>query len=619
MRYVPGACIVAIVATCVATAGIIGAAYAGTAPEVGSGNVTTADPAVPRPGTQPCIVQLIPKQAFGRQGNDTRMDAAPHPFHYRPPAGCKGPWAKIVLEANFAVDAGEQYDRTVSIWLKNVNLYFGTTQEPSPGVAPSWQVQRDLTDYSSLLRTPGDGQILINNWINGIRSSVIHASARLLFYPADRAFPAPRVPDRVYALNGKGDMPAKLMGADGRLSRSIVFPANTTRVYLDLFAQPQAHDEFYYMCLPDEVIRKAGRPPSNGSIDRSQVCGGGSFREVEISIDGKRAGLAPVSPWIFTGGLDPFLWQPTPGAQTLNFLPWRVDLTPFAGVLSDSKPHSVSVQVLSAPNFFSVAGALLVYQDKHVEHTGGAVTRNTLQTASLTPAVTSTLATGSGGVNGDVFTQSSQHYVIEGYVDTPNGRMQSQVETTIGFGNTQQFASNGKHGRHHVTSQTARVDSTSSTTGAGSPARSLHKIIDYTLDVRTFMHAGQGNIHHRDVQVVQRFGQHVLQREQGLPFYQATMTDTHVGADHLSYHQGDRTSFASHGQSSTQNFRFTDSLGDCHQTEVQARDGKVTSFTRGQGCLDSDTMHWFVHPDGSPDSFGWRGRLQPRGQSAPRQ
>jgi hypothetical protein len=51
---------------------------------------------------------------------------------------------------------------------------------------------------------------------------------------------------------------------------------------------------------------------------------------------------------------------------------------------------------------------------------------------------------------------------------------------------------------------------------------------------------------------------------------------------------------------------FWNSLGDCYQAEVRARDSKVTDFTEGQGCLGGKTsVHWFVHPDGSPDSFGW--------------
>ena len=47
-----------------------------------------------------------------------------------------------------------------------------------------------------------------------------------------------------------------------------------------------------------------------------------------------------------TGGIDPLLWRPIPGVQTLNFLPYRVDLTPFAGALSNGQPHQVGVRLL---------------------------------------------------------------------------------------------------------------------------------------------------------------------------------------------------------------------------------------------------------------------------------
>ncbi|TLY52244.1 MAG: hypothetical protein E6K53_04890 [Gammaproteobacteria bacterium] len=37
------------------------------------------------------------------------------------------------------------------VWLNQIPIYFGTTQEPSAAVAPSWHIERDLTDYSALL------------------------------------------------------------------------------------------------------------------------------------------------------------------------------------------------------------------------------------------------------------------------------------------------------------------------------------------------------------------------------------------------------------------------------------------------------------------------------------
>lgn len=611
MKHVLAVLFGLIAATGLATAASpTGTQALNTAP-VGSRNVATADPALPRPDTEPCVVQLLAKQLFGRKGDGARMDASPHKVHYTPPEDCKGPWAKVVLEAHFAVGAGHQYDRTASIWLDGVNLYFGTTQEPSPGTPRSWNIQRDLTDYSSLLRDPGNVEVRINNWLGPVFSAPIHASARLLFYPANKAHPAPRVPDRIYALNGKGTTPAKLDRDSNLLSRQLTFPRNTSRVYLDLFAEPQSHDEFYYVCLDAAQIERVGRPGSNGSLDRSVTCDGGSFREVLVSIDGTPAGLAPVTPWLYTGALDPFLWQPTPGPEALNFVPYRVDLSPFAGLLSDGKPHTVSIKVISAPHFFSIAGALLVYQDAHTEHTGGAITRNTLAGALPQPNVDDHLTGTHGHVDGSTRSHARTHYVIEGYVDTADGRVKHRVATTIAFNNTQRFGTGDAGHRSHISWLHARADSTSQSHGTGITPRSLRRIVDYTLDAHTLSHPGQGKNLHRAVQVRQQLKRHVLQRQQGLPPYMASTSNAIVGAGKLTFQRGKRLTYTSDDQSSTQLYRFSNSLGDCYRAQVQAQNRKVTASTHGQGCIGASPTHWFVHPDGSPDSFGWRGRVTP--------
>src|SRR5689334_15723552 len=89
---------------------------------IGSANTAFADPPVPRPKTTPCVVQLFSNIAFA--------DFSPKSFTFNPPT-CQGPWAKVVLTADFSVEAGRQFDRTAEIWIGGVNIYFGTTSEPS--------------------------------------------------------------------------------------------------------------------------------------------------------------------------------------------------------------------------------------------------------------------------------------------------------------------------------------------------------------------------------------------------------------------------------------------------------------------------------------------------------
>ena len=584
-----------------------GTLHAQNKPAVGSPNVAIADPPVQRPGTTPCTVSLFDHESFGDTGANTRMDAVPHPYTYQPPADCKGPWAKVVLEADFSIDAGHQYDRTASIWLNGVNLYFGTTEEPSPNFGPSWRVQRDLTDYASLLRSPGTGAALVNNWIDAKRASIIQVSARILFYPADARFPAPRTPDAVYSLNGDTNAAANLQSGDDQFLRRMMLPRNTTRVYLDLFAQSQFHDEFWYTCLPDQYIDQtsafAMKRGYAGAPVHPRACNGGSYRETEVSIDGRPAGLAPVYPWVFTGGIDPYLWRPTPGVQTLDFVPYRLDLTPFAGLLSDGAQHSVSVRVLGSNHYFSVAAALLVYRDLHVQQTGGAVTLNTLTDTTLAPTVTSTLGKNSAKTDGDVLTRANQNYVIEGYVNTPAGRVRSRVEQNISFANTQRFTAVGEHTFRQITEQTAHAESTSSSTGGLPSRRRFQRSLDYMLTVNSLKRANSDGSQTKTVHLQQSFNKHIEQSEAGQPTYQASTRNTRTTADQVTFNTAGLA--GNTGQSSTQRFAFSDSLGDCYRAEVQALGGKVSSFTEGQNC-GTKPMRWFVHPDGSPDSFGWR-------------
>ena len=142
---------------------------------IGSGNTVSADPNVTRPKTTPCVVQLF----SGAQFFDFNVEN----FSYTPPSACPGPWAKVVLEADINLNAGIQYDRTANFWLGPVNIYFGTTAEPSPNLGPAWHIENDLTDYSSIFYTAQSGQADIGNTLCCGLTSTIYASASLEFYP----------------------------------------------------------------------------------------------------------------------------------------------------------------------------------------------------------------------------------------------------------------------------------------------------------------------------------------------------------------------------------------------------------------------------------------------------
>jgi len=385
---------------------------------IGSANTVTADPTVKRPATTPCVVPLF----SGAQFFDFNVEN----FTYAPPADCPGPWAKVVLEADISLNAGIQYDRTANFWLGPVNIYFGTTAEPS-NIGPSWHIENDLTDYSSIFYTAQTGQADIGNTLCCGLTSTIYASASLEFYPLAKGEKPPLAADQVLALSaGSSGGTVGLGSTSSTLSGTFTLPANVEQAYLDVYSQSQSNDEFWYTCVSNDVAAEL------------QNCGNTGFRETEITIDGQPAGVAPVSPWVFTGGIDPYLWFPIPGVQTLNFKPYRVNLTPFAGLLSNGSPHTVSLSVYNADSYFSATASLLLYLDAGATQVTGAITRNTL-TAAPSPVVTENLNVQPTVTKGTVDLKSNRSFTISGYVNTSHGKVTTKVAQNVNFFNNQYY------------------------------------------------------------------------------------------------------------------------------------------------------------------------------------
>jgi hypothetical protein len=359
---------------------------------IGSGNTATAVPPIPRPSTTPCRVSLFSAYIFDNFNAQS--------FTYTPPADCPAPWAKVILNASFSISAGIQYDRTANIWIGDTNVYFGTTAEDQPHVGRDWQVERDLTDYSSLFTVSQDGTVDLGNLVNPTYTGVLHGSAELLFFPLAPKQTAPRVADQVIGFSaGPTGGTVGLGSPTSLLEQTLTLPTNITSVFFDVFAQGQSGDEFWYTCVPNNVSTEL------------ESCGNTAFRESEVTIDGTPAGVAPIYPWIFTGGIDPALWIPIPGVQTLNFQPYRVNLTPFASLLDDGSPHTIALSVFNTAGYFSATASLLLYLDQNATQLTGAVTENTL--AVPVPDITENIDTATNGnLHGTVNTSAGHNFQI---------------------------------------------------------------------------------------------------------------------------------------------------------------------------------------------------------------
>jgi hypothetical protein len=569
---------------------------------IGSPNVAVADPVVPRPPTKPCVVTLYTNESFP---NPTEIAATPpgqatpdfsnHPFTFTPPAACPGPWQKVVYSADFSVNAGIQYDRTAIVWLGGAVIFLGTTEEPNPTATASWHVERDLTDYSALFTKTQNGYINLGNWYDpngtlgaGPLTGIYQASAKLYFYPGGVGNQGDR-PDQVLNLQQNGSTAALWTPTD-QLAATLTLPTNIERAFLDVYAQNQSGEEFWYADVPDQQI-------ANDLFDTFSS----PYKEAEVTIDGKPAGIAPAYPWIFTGGEDPILWQPTPGVQTLELQPYRVDLTPFVGVLSNGQPHTIAVNVnglnaTSSTGYFNTAASLLVYLDHGTSHVTGGVVEDTLQPTPVVYTVNDVKPTDtSGSFAGPISVTSDRSYTIVGTAETSHGTVTTRIDTNMAFSNVQQitFIATGPNANTNDQNivQDTEIDNTTTISGGNGGGLVLHEHRSYplTFDIDVPFYPGGLDLR---THVDQEFKQRV-DVGTGAAMKTARLDNHRIATATRSPYPTPAAP-----TNSLQSYTYSDSFGACYSRTITSAMGAtwpsvLTGVTDGGGCPGAaNSLSW---------------------------
>jgi hypothetical protein len=529
-------------------------------PTIGSPNTVTADPPVPRPRTTPCRVRLFTNLKFA--------DFSPKFFAYGPPSACPGPWQKVVLEADYSVEPGRQFDRTATLWIGGVNVYFGTTAEPTRPPNPigrSWHVERDITDYTAALLAPAAGRADLGNLVNSTFTSSLWGTAEIAFYPFNGKADRSQAPDLVLPLSSSatGGTVALFSPTDA-LAATFQLPTNVERAFLDVVLQHQgANDEFWYTCVPSNLSAAL------------ESCSGGAFREGQVSIDGQPAGVVPIFPWIFTGGIDPFLWRPIPAVQALNFVPYRVDLTPFSGVLSNGQTHTVAIRVAGNSQYFSTTATLLVFLDHGSMKVTGQVTTNTI--GAPNPSITTKGIDVTGDpVAGTVTTTSSRNFVVAGWVSTSHGKVQTEIRQTIGFSNVQDFVVPNANGPSTFFSQKiAQLTSISSVTKTLQGDRSRETAIRMAWPLKVDIVSPDNFNSGWTTHIHQSYDRTDTLSHESVVEFSSVVSNSGDWADDFP-----TTTI----QAGAQRYFSDDSEGHCYSRSITAAHGVLTSITDGKGC-----------------------------------
>ncbi|MER5427959.1 peptide-N4-asparagine amidase [Streptomyces sp. NPDC002588] len=348
----------------------------------------TAAPPVDRPSGRSCQVTLAEAQF---------KDFTPYRGTYTPPERCGDRWSKVVLRLDGKVK-GRQFDRLGYVHVGGVEVLRTSTPEPSPdGI--EWSVEKDVTRYSDTFRTGHDVEMLIGNVVDDTYTGVIDVKVTLTFYAGRQAADTP---DRVLTLD------------DGV---ALTTPRNSERVVAEVYATGSGGgcEEYWYLTVPKKA------PYSCQADD-------GPYREVQVRVDGRLAGIATPFPTVWTGGWsNPFLWYVVPGPRAFDVKPVEYDLTPFAGILNDGRPHRVEVSVVGVPegqSGWSTPVNVLVWQDA-----GKAVVGGKLLGSDVGDLADSTVYT--PGTEHRLDSEGGHRLTVAGYLDTSHGRVTTTVSRTL--------------------------------------------------------------------------------------------------------------------------------------------------------------------------------------------
>ncbi|MEV7344624.1 peptide-N4-asparagine amidase [Streptomyces sp. NPDC093544] len=409
----------------------------------------TAAPPVAKPDTRSCEVTVAQAQF---------KDFTPYEGNYAPPGDCGDRWSKVVLRLDGKVK-GRQYDRLGYLHVGGVEIFRTSTPQPSPdGI--EWSVEKDVTRYSDTLRAEQPVEMLIGNVVDDTYTGVIDVKVTLTFYAAEgtpkQATATAAAPDRVLTLQ------------DGALTT----PRNSERIVAEVYATGSGGgcEEYWYLTVPDSA-------PYSCKADN------GPYREVQIKVDGQLAGIAEPFPTVWTGGWsNPFLWYVIPGPRAFDIKPIEYDLTPFAGLLNDGRPHRIDVSVVGVPEGqtgWSTPVNVLVWQDAKKVHVSGALTE--VKAGTLANSSTYTPCS-----EHRLDTQGSHRLTVAGYVDTSHGRVKTTVSRKLANTSVHRWTD----GENTDGLKATWSDDETVTVDGRGPATVTHTQRTYTMDGTTTLGAG---------------------------------------------------------------------------------------------------------------------------------
>ncbi|HEY2575629.1 MAG TPA: peptide-N4-asparagine amidase, partial [Streptosporangiaceae bacterium] len=478
-------------------------------------NPLTLDQPVQVPPVKPVVVTIANHAAFGN---------GPPPFTQTVNLP-SGHWADVVLDVT-GTESGVQFDRLCEIFDGPTQIFLGVTPEPTPA-GIKWHLQKDITGYLPLLSGTQTFSTFVDNFLSTTDNGIPVITAKLLFYPAGHGFwPAQPATLGSPALAGDAinetgpasppqhaGVPAQVvpilpqgatttlntLNAGQTLTASVTLPTNITTANLDLYAAGQINDEFWWSLNP-------------------------SFREIEVSIDGKAAGVVWPYPYVYTGGVNPLIWRPLTGIHTMDIPSYRLDLTPFAGMLGGT--HTISLSVLGNTGFWLAGGSLLL-------GAGGGATTGSVSTDTLSFPTSSHVTTkhALGSASKPVTSEkASASYEIAGQITQDGRTWTDTLNQKLQFGDDQSSINPACSGPCYQWVHGEETQSTSEALAGPGVDVTRDDSSDWTINApEGFLETKTGSAFFLPATVAQQLTDVAKQQAGHFPLYQTSLSESIIG------------------------------------------------------------------------------------------
>lgn len=223
------------------------------------------------------------------------------------------------------------------MYLGDVEVFRTSTAEPTiDGII--WTYLKEMEQYNALWKEDQKVIFDLPNIVNSVYTGPLMTTLTATFFTVPDS---PSTADQIIPISaGRANENAgsAFMVPDQDARVSVEIPRNVERAVVSLSACGQQAEEFWYTNVfsADEDTFA----DTSGSLS-----GYSPFREVQLLIDGRLAGVSWPFPIIFTGGIVPGFWRPIVGIDAFDLRQHEIDISPWLPQLCDGKSHTFEIRV----------------------------------------------------------------------------------------------------------------------------------------------------------------------------------------------------------------------------------------------------------------------------------